>query len=821
MCKFLPSALLILGLSSAAWAQVPTPPPELSVKEVRRDSLGDPLPEAALLRLGTQRFRQPSVVRDLALSPDEKTVVTIGSDHLIAWDTASGKQLWHASLSIRLNAASYGTRAVVFASDSSQFFTLGQYNQVVVWNTATGDSKVLSFRGTLPRALFNRMSFANAIDVTADGRKLAVGSAAGVVVCDSQGEVLFEIANQPEAALELDSSDRLTFGGHYSYGQFSPDQRILAFVASDSPQELQLRDAETGAELRRIKLTSRLVRFAFSPDSRRIVATERDVAVRQYAVDSGEQFWSYVIEPDTTAESYTCAVAYSPDGKIVAACAPVGSNNEIRLLDAETGREVGKLVGHTWKPWALAFAADSNLLYSSGWDGPVRRWDVAQRKQLPLPLGVRASPVVTASPDGRLLAYADDAGVIRMVDARQGNELRRLELPGTGYSQLAFSPDSQWLAGGGAASEDVHVAIWNVANGEVAHRWSWPKGRDPHSDVESLSFRPDGKQLAAAVFRQSAAYLWDLTTGQQVVQFKHGEVYGLSFSPDGKTLATAGWDKIVRFWDTGSGEMQREINVAAGLGNEGDHRMYTVCYAPARGLLATAHLDGKVRIWSAQEMTLWKEFQVKGRFIFGSICFSPDGSLLATGSMSGAVELWDPLTAESVWNTGKHDSYVYTLAFGADHRTLVSGGYDGVCYLWDLRPSELPTEWNPGELWKDLGRSGASAYRASWVLKERPDEAVALVSDKLRPVTKVMDLETIAAGLTADEVANRRRLASVLVDKDESVELLVVVQRSLALLRELNTDAATNLLREFAERGNDDELGRLAAAALARPADRR
>ncbi len=103
-------------------------------------------------------------------------------------------------------------------------------------------------------------------------------------------------------------------------------------------------------------------------------------------------------------------------------------------------------------------------------------------------------------------------------------------------------------------------------------------------------------------------------------------------------------------------------------------------------MIATAHLDGAVRIWNAESARMQTTFQVRGRFMYGAIAFSPDGLWLATGSMDGSVNVWDPLAGRSVWNVGWHQSYVSTVGFGRDARTLVSGGSDGLCYLWDLRP---------------------------------------------------------------------------------------------------------------------------------------
>ena len=117
-------------------------------------------------------------------------------------------------------------------------------------------------------------------------------------------------------------------------------------------------------------------------------------------------------------------------------------------------------------------------------------------------------------------------------------------------------------------------------------------------------------------------------------------------------------------------------------------------------MIATAHLDGTVRIWQADEMLLRTRFRVKGRFIYGAMSFSPDGLWLATGAMDGSVELWDPLTAKSVWNGGRHQSHVYTVGFGRDARTLVSGGEDGACYLWDLRPAGRRPDNDLARLWR-------------------------------------------------------------------------------------------------------------------------
>jgi WD40 repeat protein len=193
----------------------------------------------------------------------------------------------------------------------------------------------------------------------------------------------------------------------------------------------------------------------------------------------------------------------------------------------------------------------------------------------------------------------------------------------------------------------------------------------------------------------------------------HNAAHGLSFGPDGSTLATAGWDSVIRFWETAGGQRVREVKVADHA-KDRELAMYAVCYAPEGGVIATSHLDGTVRIWQTDTMRIRKEFAVTGRFSYGALTFSPDGLWLATGDGRGSVDVWDPMTGQPTWHAGQHQSQVYTVSFGRDTRSLVSGGEDGVCYLWDLRPRDHRSVDDLEGLWADLAGEDGSAAFGRW-----------------------------------------------------------------------------------------------------------
>ena len=103
-----------------------------------------------------------------------------------------------------------------------------------------------------------------------------------------------------------------------------------------------------------------------------------------------------------------------------------------------------------------------------------------------------------------------------------------------------------------------------------------------------------------------------------------------------------------------------------------------------------------------------------------------------------------------------------------------------------------------------------------WAITRTPDRAVTFLGNKLRLVSKVFDLDRIAKGQSAEEAAERQRLARKLAEKNETVALSCAVRRAVALLSQLDTADARQLLKDLTERDPKGELGRLASAALKR-----
>lgn len=148
----------------------------------------------------------------------------------------------------------------------------------------------------------------------------------------------------------------------------SPDGRRLA--VGDSAGQLRVWDTATGDPVAPpvAEHAKAIGSVAFGPDGRRIASSGADGTVRIVDADSGE----LPADPLLAVNAQVISVTYSPDGRRLATG---DSDGELRLWDAETGRQLG--AARTGAPVvrAVVFSPDGRRLAAAGTDGVIRIWD--------------------------------------------------------------------------------------------------------------------------------------------------------------------------------------------------------------------------------------------------------------------------------------------------------------------------------------------------------------------------------------------------------------------------------------------------------------
>jgi WD40 repeat protein len=343
------------------------------------------------------------------------------------------------------------------------------------------------------------------------------------------------------------------------------------------------------------------------------------------------------ILPPTAAWQVNRAVALDPGGRRLA----VGGNDGIersgavRVLDVDTGAAAWSVVAGIWAINDLAFTNDGGRLIGAGQDGTLRIWDAATGRALGVRHlhGDRILDLEFGPHTGRLYSVGHD-GFVR-IWSPTGDRLAELPAPGRSAWACAVSPDERFLAVG--YSED-DLRVWDLAVGThkrlKATRWkldtvgvAWSDTgetlasidlggtiaiRDPRTDQPRQLARIDGYGEGKIVFagrRLVAARAGRIEGGEEVdrvlvidpetglvlrsAMVRGGGVHDLAAWGKGGKFATAHLDGRVRLWDSDTGDLVAILRAGdsgatqAGVAMADDHLAGIVDY----------HGDSAVRLW--------------------------------------------------------------------------------------------------------------------------------------------------------------------------------------------------------------------------------
>jgi RNA polymerase sigma factor (sigma-70 family) len=690
----LTAAILFGGYQLAASGLLPAPANEnhalvADTPSSMTDRYGDPFPPGAVARLGTIRYRFGGAVP--AFLPDSETVVSAGQGNVIKlWNARTGRVVREIDTG---NFSGSSDRGMALSADGKRLAMSGSLQ-----NDATPGrrwvARVFDLTTGKDIRTFERLPLegVNALAITPDGKLL--------FTLDRNGKLRIE---EIDTGIEL---LRQQFPGDVMAAiTVSPDGSTLALGSGPNTRKLFVWRWQAPEEPREIKAGERCGRhLAFSP-SGMLIAECNDTKpdVRIWDAGSGRLLRKLELPDHEPYRHYY--VAFSPDGKLVAAFGGTNDGSSVHLWDAATGRFVKRLDNGG----ALAFSPDCNLLVAGS-----RVWDVSAGKELSANDEAHFGElwhIVTGAKD--LVATGGFDHTIRIWNAATGKHLHRLD-QGSMPGGVALSHNGRLLASNGTT--DDGVCLWDVATGK---RIYCLPGHGRLGIVRRpVVFTSDDKSFltwgADWHLRK-----WDVSTGKAVAEYLiqpsgmrvpsendepfqrerdmfESAVHGAQFTPDGKWLVLETTTKRFIFDATTAKEL-RSFPV------DGDLQIGMAISLDSKLLLSSAwgkSIETKLTDGTTQSsfpkdhpVTWWDLTTGERRRQImlpeqaaGPVAFSPDGTQFAVASSQpgSRIRIIDVASGRELRKFEGLSSLVRTLAFMPDGKRLVSGMFDSSALVWDL-----------------------------------------------------------------------------------------------------------------------------------------